>query len=279
MTSTSKWLGLVGCLLVGLVGCSSDETEPTPTTTQGGSGGTGATGGGGTGGGVGGGTGGSVPACQPTDVPCSDQIIQEMNLQDDLAPGLIDNQPDGDGWNTHVDATAGGAFASDPDSYVYGVFTETGLTKVEMSDEDSIDSMDWDIAFRRYVIRINSGHSGPACVMAGRVAGTADYDAIAAVPDGVIYNSDEYFTENCTLMPDGSGLPNSPATALSSYWTYPGCVQMSYNVFLVELADGSHLKLMVTNYYEEPGQQQCQDTDASPSSGSAHIRFRWAFLP
>jgi hypothetical protein len=208
-------------------------------------------------------------------------VILEMNLRSNVAPGLIDNQPDGAGWSTHVDATAGGAFNPDPDSYVYGRFTANGLEKIDISDEGSIDSMDWDIAFRRYVIRANSGHSGPSCVRAARVAGAADYESLAEIPSSLVYHRDEYFTPSCELIPDGSGLPNSPATALSGYWTYPGCVQMSYNLYVLELADGRHLKLMVTSYYEDPYQQQCQDTDSVPQSGSgsANIRFRWAFLP
>ena len=50
--------------------------------------------------------------------PCEDDVILQMNLKDDIAPGDIDNTPDGSGFRTTVDATAGGAFAPDPDSFV-----------------------------------------------------------------------------------------------------------------------------------------------------------------
>jgi hypothetical protein len=221
------------------------------------------------------------PVCtEPTDVPCEDQVFLEMNLKDDPAPGDIENEPEGTGFHTSVDATAGGAFNPDPHSYVYGRFTEDGLEKVDISDEESIESMDWDIAFRRYVIRINSGNSGPSCVGATRMPGEGDYDATTAPPDGATFRGDEYFTDSCEIIADGTGLPNSPATALSSFWSYPGCVQMTGYVFVVQLADGRLVKLIVDNYYDDESQAQCQKTDTAPKgeNGSGSIQLRWAFL-
>lgn len=221
------------------------------------------------------------PVCtDPTDVPCEDDVILQMNLKDEVAPGGIDNEPDGAGFHTTVDATAGGAFNPDPDSYVYGKFTTEGLEKVAISDEESIESMDWDIAFRRYVVRVNSGNSGPSCVGAVRLPGTPDYDATTAAPPDAVFREDEYFTESCEIIADGTGLPGSPATALSSYWTYPGCVQMTDYVFVMQLADGRELKLIVTHFYDEASQAQCQEDDTAPEgdNGSGTMQMRWAFL-
>lgn len=251
-----------------------------------GGGGAGGTGGGTTGNGgssAGGGDTGGAPAAlctTPTEVACADQIILDMNLQTDVAPGLIQNTADGAGWTTKVDATAGGAFTSTPDSYVYGKFTDQGLTKVSIGDEGSLDSMDWDIAFRRYVIRVNSADSGPSCVQAARVPGTAQYEDVTTVPADLAYHTDDYFTDSCDLIADGTGLPDSPATALSSYWTYPGCVQMSNYVFVIALADGRHVKFTVDDYYAPAVQDQCQSTGGVPMSntGSANFVVRWQFI-
>jgi hypothetical protein len=228
------------------------------------------------------GPGGSGPACtEPGTVPCEDQVLLAMNLKDDVSAGAITNQADGSGWISAIDATAGGAFNPDPTSYTYGRFTDQGLVKVDISDEAGLASMEWDIAFRRYVARINSGHSGPSCVTSARVPGTATYDSITAVPDGLTFRTDEYFTESCELIPDGTGLEGSPATALSSFWEYPGCVQMTGNVYVIELADGRNLKLTVQSYYEPTIQQQCQSTGMVPmtDTGAANYLVRWAFLP
>ena len=253
----------------------------------GGTGGTGATGTGGNGtggsgtGGSGTGGGGTAALCTtPTPVACADQIILAMNLQADPAPGLITNTADAAGWTSKIDATAGGAFTSTPHSYVYGKFTDQGLTKVSLADQDSLDSMEWDIAFRRYVVRVNSADSGPSCVQGARVPGAAKYEDVTKMPDALSYHTDDYFTPSCDIIADGTGLPDSPATALSSYWTYPGCVQMTDHVFVVALADGRHVKLIVDDYYAPAAQDQCDTTGAIPMSntGSANFVIRWQFI-
>jgi hypothetical protein len=206
-------------------------------------------------------------------------VILGLNLQNDDADGDIENEADGEGWHSTVDATAGGSFNPDPPSFVHARFTDTGLEKVDITDEDSLASMDWDIAFRRYVVRINSGHSGPSCVSAARVPGEGDFDGLTEVPDDLNYREDEYFTESCEIIADGTGLPDSPATALGSFWSYPGCVQMTGNVFVVRLADGRHLKLTITQYYDDAAHTECQEEGSVPEdNGSGTIQVRWAFL-
>ena len=270
------------CVSAGLSASCGGDDAITTSSGPSGPGGTGGAGGEG-GSGSGGSGGGAAATCaEPTPVACADAVIQQMNLKGDVAPGEITNEADGAGFVSIIDATAGGFGAADPDAYVYGKFTATGLEKVAISDEDALESMDWDIAFRRYIMRINSGDSGPSCVTAARtVPGSTTYEALAAVPEGLKYNKDDYFTDDsCELIPDGSGLEGSPATALSSYWTYPGCVAMTGNVFVLELRDGTHLKLIVDGYYKDlDAQKQCNDTGTSGMAAGATMRVRWAMLP
>ncbi|WP_437955921.1 HmuY family protein [Sorangium sp. So ce119] len=272
-SSSASALLAAGFALLALCACGSDDpTDPD---------GAGGAGGGSSAEGGGGASPEPGPSCaEPTPVPCEDDVFQQMNLQATVAPGEIRNEPDGGGFRSFVDATAGGAFASEPDAYVYARFTDGGLEKVELSDEDALGSMDWDIAFRRYVVRINSGHSGPSCVTAARLPGTPDYDALTETPADPRLRRDEYFTESCELIPDGSGL-EAPATALSGYWTYPGCVKMSGFVYVLGLADARMLKLTVTHFYNDEAQAQCQETGMVPmtDNGSANFQIRWAFLP
>src|SRR5688572_7244803 len=170
---------LWGLSLALLAGCSDDQD------TNDGDGGGGA-----------GGGGGSTPAgcTEPTEAPCSDQVIQALDFQDTVTDGAITNTPDGAGFTSFVDATAGGFGANPPEAYTYGKFTASGLVKVDISDEQSIESMDWDIGLRRFVVRINSGNSGPSCVVGARVPGTVAYDAVTAVPDGLGLFVDTYFS-------------------------------------------------------------------------------------
>ncbi len=273
------FLCAAACLCAAIFGCDSDETDD-------GTGGASSSGTGGDGGttssGTGGSTGGGAPNCtDPVDVPCSDDVILQMDLKDTPAPGAITNEQDGAGWISHIDATAGGFGSSDPHSFVYGKFADNGLEKVVIGDEDSLDSMDWDVGFRRYVARLNSGNSGPSCVQGAVVPNAPAYDELTVVPAGLSFSTDTYFDQSCTLIDDGTGL-GSPNTVLSQYWTYSGCVAMTDNIFIVTLADGRMVKLLVTNYYDHelPSQEQCDTNGAvtQQPSGSAVLRVRWAFV-
>jgi hypothetical protein len=105
---------------------------------------------------------------------------------------------------------------------------------------------------------------------------------VAAIPEKLALRTDDYFSQSCELVPDGSGLPQSPATALSGYWKYDNsCVAMTGAVYVVRLKDGRHVKLKVEDYYEPSVQEQCDTTGMIPMSGtgSANFRVRWAFLP
>lgn len=216
--------------------------------------------------------------CMPTSpIPCEDQVALQMDFKGNKAPGSITDAPDGKGFLSTIDARAGGFMYTD--SYVYAKFTPTGLVKVEMTDNESITSMDWDIAFRRFVIRINSGNSGPSCVTAARLKAGTNFDDLMTTPADALFNPDEYFSATCQVIPDGSGL-GSPATVMSGFWKYQSCVQMTGNVYVVEKADGTRVKLLVTDYYEPTAQETCNMTGAVPmGTPGGMIRMRWAFVP
>jgi hypothetical protein len=212
-----------------------------------------------------------------TPIPCEDQVVLQMDLKKNLAPGLITDAPDGNGFLSTIDATAGGFNYTD--SYIYAKFTETGLVKVDLTDEQSIGSMDWDIAFRRFVIRINSSNSGPSCVSAAALPDGTVYDDPITPPADASFISDEYFSTACELIPDDYGL--GPGTFLQHFWEYPkSCVKMTGKVYVVRKADGYTVKLTVDDYYAPMLQEQCNTTGSVPmGTPGATIRMRWAFLP
>lgn len=244
-------------------------------------GGTGMGGGGATGGGAaGGGTGGGAFSCTRTPVECSDQAIQNLDLKMNVAAGTITTMADGMGsFRSTIDATGGGFPPTD--SYVYARFTDTSLEKLPISDLTALDSMDWDIAFRRFVIRINSGDSGPSCVAAQvEPMGTA-YDSITMVPAGYLPEGDDFLTRPaaCTFIDDGSGLGTSPRTYLSSFYQYTGCVAMTGRVYVLRTQYGRHVKLTVTTYYSTvSAQTTCDTTASSGGAPGGTIRVRWQFL-
>jgi hypothetical protein len=213
-----------------------------------------------------------------TEVECRDDSLRELLMTpNEVTPGLIDNTTlEGGGFHSHVDATAGG-FQGEQ-GFVYGKFTDDGLLKVSLTDDDSFESLDWDISFRRFIIRLNSGVGGPGCVTAARGPTDLDFTCPDLNPAQLEFNAEQFMSPGtCDIIPDGSGL-EAPGVVLQNFWDYPGCVQMTGNVYFISLADGRFVKLRVTHFYSEASQQDCQDTNTTDSVGSGNIQLDWAFV-
>jgi hypothetical protein len=212
-------------------------------------------------------------------VPCADKNITTLDFLNTVSTGAVrEESATGGVFTSFIDARGGGLMPTE--SYVYARFTPTGLQKVDINDVVSLSNTGWDIAFRRYIVRLNSGVSGPSCVQAARTGPSATFDSTTSVDPNLTFRTEEYFSGDlCDLVPEGSGL-GSPATALSSFWTYVNCVQTTTNVYVVKLADGRHVKLQILSYYDAAPQQTCNATGNVPQpSGAAQFRIKWAFLP
>lgn len=240
--------------------------------------------GGGAGGGTGGGgagmdagTGGGAGMCMARPVECSDAAINSLDLKMDASPDGLTNAADGTGWLSTIDSRAGGLTPTQ--SYVYAKFGASGLEKVALGDQAALDSMDWDIAFRRFVIRLNGGDSGPSCTTAAALAPGTTYDSVTSVPASLTYAPDNFLDRppTCTFIDDGSGLGTSPSTALSDYYAYTTCVSMTGRVFIVQTKDNRHVKLLVTTYYSTVAQQSGCDMSGAGGTGGT-IRMRWQYL-
>ncbi len=219
---------------------------------------------------------GEALTCDARAVDCEDDVFTALTMNlDEAASGLIENTATDDGFAVAVDATAGG-FNGDG-GWVYGKFTADGLQKVDLLDIDSLGSMDWDIAFRRFVIRLNSGYGGPSCVTGARTGVDTDYASLDSVPDGLTFADEQFMSDpdSCVVIPDGSGL-GAPGVVLQNWWEYPGCVKTTGNVYVLSLATGRHVKFVVDQYYAT-AQQTCNDTGAGGSGGGA-IQARFAFI-
>ena len=103
---------------------------------------------------------------EATPIACTDQIILDLSLQDDKVADDADvlTEVDGEDFVTTVDATAGGYGNETQNPWVYVKFTTDGAVRVDIDDETALESMDWDMALRRFIIRLNGGDSGPSCV-------------------------------------------------------------------------------------------------------------------
>src|SRR5262249_25125599 len=158
---------------------------------------------------------------------CTDQSVQKLLLFRPVNMATVGDTSAGSVFTSTIDATAGamGGSVTPTKSYVYAKLTDQGMQRVDVGDEDAFNSSDWDIAFRRFIIRLNSGVSGPSCVTAARTAPSTQFDALTAAPANLDFRTEQYFTGTCDLIPDGSGLMDNPGVALQSFWEYPGCVK------------------------------------------------------
>ena len=210
----------------------------------------------------------------PQEVACIDDMILDLSYQDTVASTDVTNLREGQQWLTTIDATAGGFGNSSSNPWVYIRFTDTGAQKVEISDEDSLESMDWHLAAHRFKLRLNSGTGGPSCVKAAALL-EGDYDTLDRVPENLTFYADTFYTSDCSLIEDSYGL-ETPQVYMSGWWEYPGCVATTGMPFIVQLDDGRRLKLRVESYYVS-GQETCNEEGVS-GNGSANVTIRWGFF-
>ena len=220
--------------------------------------------------------------CETTPVSCPQESVDALRLGNVVSPGDVTNALDGADWVTKVDGTrSGGGGGGLRFSYVYGRFDpERGLVKVEIDDQAAFQSMDWDIAFRRAGIRINSGDSGPSCVKATRAPPTLPFDEIFGIDmaqEDAAWRVDDFLSPMCTYIPDGSGL-DLPATALSGYFSMGSCLQMRGHTYFIALRDGRHVKLRVESVYTPEEQDDCDRGDSVSFRSHGRFTIRWSFV-
>jgi hypothetical protein len=149
-----------------------------------------------------------------------------------------------------VDATAGGSPNAADNPYVYLKFTADSITKLEITDVDSYKDASWDVAIKRYVLRVNGGDSGPGGVEVATVVAENLADVTAAPPDGE-FTTDDWATDDCAL---NAGPLGEPATALSDWYGYDEATNRltpQGEIYVLRRADGSVIKLDIKTFYHD----------------------------
>jgi hypothetical protein len=213
---------------------------------------------------------------EPDEVPCLDDLLLDLGLHDDkVSEGQVTSAMNGEDVVVVVDATAGGFGQEFNHPFVYLKLYEDRAERVDIDDDTALSSMDWDLALRRFLVRINSGNSGPGCTEVARVAGF-DYEDLDSEPNGLNFIEDLYYSGSCEIVPDDSGLPNSPDLAMSGWWSYSSCVQTTLVPYILRLNDGKTLKIVIEAYYAT-GQETC-NSNGSPGSDGGTITLRYRVL-
>ncbi|MFH1464060.1 MAG: HmuY family protein [Pseudomonadota bacterium] len=210
----------------------------------------------------------------PAEIACEDDLFQDLLTDDgDITDGAVDTTTDGDDFVTAVDAQAGGMNQAANNPWVYLHFDRNGARRVDISDEDSVESMDWHMGIRRFYVRLNGGDAGPSCVGVAKQNGQ-DYADIGAVPEGTTYQLEDFYTDACELTMDNYGM--SPRFAMYGWWDYTSCVVTTELPYLIQLDTGEIIKLRIETYYGE-GQQACNDS-GTLGSDSGVLTLRWRFM-
>jgi hypothetical protein len=233
-------IGAVGLALVCLLGCSSKPL----TDANAGDAGSGAmsNGGMGSGGMMSGGTG---PV--PFENQCTSALRESLGLVDEVATATaaVLNKS-GDELLLYVDATAGGINGADTHPWVY-VSLKTG-EKVTVSDLDALHSLDWDIAFKRFIIRTNSGDSGPGKGGAIRISLPWDEVDRSTLGDTTV-PGEQWFDSECMLTVDPNGELLTTYSGWSEYNAATHVLNAANAVFITSGADGALYKVAILDYY------------------------------
>lgn len=144
------------------------------------------------------------------DLRCDGAVIDEWPLLDLVsAETLTSTETDGV-FEARIHAVAGGMGGSMTNPFIY-LNLETG-EQVEITDLESLDSTEWDLAFKRVVIRTNSGDSGPADARLAKKSGTSLEAELTAPADTDPHHQDRTFDDQCVLQTDPI---NNPYTAFN----------------------------------------------------------------
>lgn len=227
-----KALLLASAALFGL-GCSSEPVGTSEATSSGG----------------GNGSGGSKATAGAPSNPCSAALRQELALVDEVTSRSVTVlEQSGDEQVLYVDATAGGPDGSEP--WVY-VSLASGQA-VAVSDIDALASTEWDLALRRFVIRTNSGDSGPG--QGGALRVNLAWESVDATTLGNRTPPSElWFDADCNLTVDSStGDVITTFSGWSEYDVMTHLLTPADAVYLTLGADGALYKVAILDYYSNP---------------------------
>ena len=250
------FLAAAGCSL--LIGCSS-----TPLTAD--QSGAGAA----SGGSSAGSTGGN--ASNPTPRPCSGALKQSLSLVDEVSTAAVKTLAEtGDERTLYVDASVGGIEGQDTHPWVY-ISLATGQA-VAVTDLEAFDSTAWDLAFKRSVVRTNSGDGGPGNGGAIRIALAWDKVDSATLGNKPL-PIEEWFDADCAIVKDAT---NNLVTTFSDWSEYDQATHVlapADAVYITAGADGSLYKLAILDYYSTPTGTH------GAATLSGHYKLRVAPLP
>jgi hypothetical protein len=202
--------------------------------------------------------------------PCSAALRQSLSLVDEISTATVSILSETATERTlYVDASVGGLNGQDTHPWVY-VALATGEAAL-VTDLEALSSKAWDLAFKRSVVRTNSGDSGPGQGGAIRIAlPWADVDA--STLGNKTLPTESWFDEECALELDASQNLITTFSGWSEYDEAEHVLSAAPDVvFITAAADGSLYKVAIVDYYSTP--------TGTHGSVSGRYKVRVAALP
>lgn len=200
-------------------------------------------------------------------LPCESEWLDAIHPQTKVSTGQVSTTEQAGGEKlTTIDATAGGMSAALSNPFVYVSF-EKGGVRAELDDFAARGSTEWDLAFRRAVIRVNGGDSGAGQGAVAIYPGKKLAD-VTAVPAASELKTDDFIDDKCkiTLNPI-----NDISTAIGGstgmWYSYDtGTMKLTPNAetYVFRTGKGKHLKLVIEGYYK--------------GTAGANYTVRWSML-
>jgi len=186
----------------------------------------------------------------PAPRACSGALKQTLSLVDAVSEGLVSTLSESETERTiFIDATAGGIDGQDKQPWVY-VALGTGQA-VAITDLQAFKSIAWDLAFKRFVVRSNSGDSGPGKGGAIRIALPWEQVSRATLGDKAL-PIEEWFDDECMLQRDVNNELITSFTGWSEYDEANHVLNAADVVYIVAGGNGLLYKVAILDYYSTP---------------------------
>jgi hypothetical protein len=154
----------------------------------------------------------------------------------------------GDVVTLFVDASAGGVQEQASNPWIY--LDLATRARVDVTDVTADASTTWDLAFKRPVVRSNSGDGGLAG-QGGTIRVPKAFDAVSTADASAPFETESWFDQDCSLFTDQAG---AIATTFDGWYDYVEMkVLPAAGTWLIRSGDGASVfKLEIVDYYANP---------------------------
>jgi hypothetical protein len=212
------------------------------------------------------GAGSASAGASGTDAPfvdsCSAARAQQLGAIETVSNGAVQLLSNTGGVKTlYVDATAGGQNGVTTHPWLFVALGDA--TKAAVNDVTSLQSLAWDLAFKRALIYTNGGEGGPgqgaSAFLDKDFANVTSADVASAD-----FFSEKFFDDDCNAVVDLTG---ATSTSFSTWYNYDEASHVLSPVsgtWLVKGATGKIFKLRFESYYATP-------SGGTGSTGGAYL--------